>query len=763
MSNLREAALGYAGGGIAIFPVHGIVDGRCTCGKHPCGPDNRSAGKHPITSDGFKSATTDRDQVERWWTLHPNANIGTSTFDVLDVDEYKDGASETFARLRPLIAKTTPTTTTGGGGSQFFFKPGTLTHGNLGLGIDSRYAEANYVILPPSRHRSGSSYAWKLTLTKGRLDAAPDFPLSESATGDADDLKDRVRDGEIVETGRNKAAFRFACAIARWSDDEELILEQTQRWVERYCRDPHEVDVPKQVRGALKLSTAESLSTVSAPSVDKVDSQTTGRIAAPLSGKVVQQADVDTIRQPPALACEDDIFVRFRQDIRRAGLAGEERPAQIIYLCLTSRVLPWGRASNRPVSAIGKGTSSAGKSYTQGTVMKFFPPSAYFDLGSMSKRYLLYAEESLEHRFIVVPEWAIIADDDEIVAALRTLLSEGRLIHGTVDSEGNRRVARRIEKSGPTGLLMTTTAPVTDGELETRCLSFMLDDSREQTGRIFRIVAELEEGEVAPVDLKPWHALQDWLVAHGENRVVIPYVGTLADLMPTVATRLRRDFVSVLSLVRAHAVLHQQTRERDGHGQIIATIADYAAVHALLDDLVAEAVEASVSAAVRETVNAVRDLLDENELAEHVSVKKIAGRLTVGRAATYNRVRAALAAGYLVNVAKEGERGLKIALGEELPAGGEFLPSPDAVVQACPDAEGRQILGSTEHVPEELSSRLPRPVDVQEIPTNGRPLVGDDGYLEYMFEALKNELITEDEWHHADKAHRFIVASRKVA
>jgi hypothetical protein len=95
MSAVREAALNYGDGGIAIFPVHGIVDGRCTCGKDPCGPDNRSAGKHPIFTGSFHEASTDREQIERWWAAHPNANIGTSAFDVVDVDHYKDGAKET--------------------------------------------------------------------------------------------------------------------------------------------------------------------------------------------------------------------------------------------------------------------------------------------------------------------------------------------------------------------------------------------------------------------------------------------------------------------------------------------------------------------------------------------------------------------------------------------------------------------------------------------------------------------------------------------
>ena len=614
------------------------------------------------------------------------------------------------------------------------------------------------MILPPSGHRSGARYSWKLTLTKGRLAPAPDFPLSENAGGEDDDLKDRVRDGELIETGRNKAAFRFACSVARWSDDQELILEQTQAWVDRYCRDPHEVDTAKQVRGALKLSKTESLAKVTQVASDDPDTRSTSRITAPVSGKVVRNGQPDTTGQPPALARDPDILKRLRADLRLAGLAGEERPAQIIYLCLTSRLLPWGRASNRPVSAIGKGTSSAGKSYTQGKVMRFFPPSAYFDLGSMSKRYLLYTEEGLEHRFVIVPEWALIADDDEIIAALRTLLSEGRLVHGTVDTEGNRRVARRIEKEGPTGLLMTTTAPLTDPELETRCLSFMLDDSREQTGRIYSIVADLEEGEFSPVHYESWHDLQEWLALSGENRVVIPYVRELAKLMPTVATRLRRDFVSVLCLVRAHAVLHQATRERDDRGQIIATIADYAAAHALLDDLVAEAVDASVSAATRDTVESVRELVTDD--VPFTSVKKIADSLAVGRSATYDRVRRVLTAGFLVNVSKENERGLRIALGAELPAGGQFLPDPAEVVRSRPDGATGQLSGSTIGVSDELSGRPGRPVTPPEA-RNGQPGLGDDGYAARLAEAFRRELITQREAEQALAAHELVRSQRR--
>ena len=95
----------------------------------------------------------------------------------------------------------------------------------------------------------------------------------------------------------------------------------------------------------------------------------------------------------------------------------------------------------------------------------------------MSRRFLFYDEESLAHRFLIVPEWATIAADEELVAMLRVLLSEGRIVHGTVDVDGRTRSARRIEKDGPMGLIVTTTATAVDPEMETRCLSLLTDDS----------------------------------------------------------------------------------------------------------------------------------------------------------------------------------------------------------------------------------------------------------------------------------------------
>jgi hypothetical protein len=167
-------------------------------------------------------------------------------------------------------------------------------------------------------------------------------------------------------------------------------------------------------------------------------------------------------------------------------------------------------------------------------------------------------------------------------------------------SEGMK--PRLIEREGPTGLIVTTTAVKLHPENETRLLSLTVTDTQDQTRAVMAALAE--EASEAGANFEPWHALQVWLEG-AEHRVLIPYAKILADLIPPVAVRLRRDFGALLNLIRAHALLHQATRDRDAQGRIIAAIEeDYAAVRELVADLVSEGIEVTVPKTVRETVEA---------------------------------------------------------------------------------------------------------------------------------------------------------------
>jgi CRP-like cAMP-binding protein len=368
------------------------------------------------------------------------------------------------------------------------------------------------------------------------------------------------------------------------------------------------------------------------------------------------------------LAQEPDILGRFAEELARSGVAGESRIAKLLYLAVTSRLL------QRPVSIALKGPSSGGKSHVVERVLSFVPESAYYALTAMSERTLAYSEEPIKHRFLVIYEAAGISGEFATYL-MRSLLSEGCVRYETVEKTSEGIKPRLIEREGPTGLIVTTTAVKLHPENETRLLSLTVTDTQDQTRAVMAALAE-EAGEAGP-NVEPWHALQVWLEG-AEHRVFIPYAKILADLIPPVAVRLRRDFGALLNLIRAHAVLHQATRERDGEGRIVATIEDYAAVRELVVDLVGESVEATVPKTVRETVEAVRRLR-EGSNGEPVTVAELARKLELDRSTVSRRARSAKDRGYLSDLEDNSRKPSRLIPGDDLPDDLRILPSLEGV------------------------------------------------------------------------------------
>lgn len=168
---MLQSALAYASFGWAVFPVHSIRSGRCTCGKSDCG----SPGKHPLTRHGFRDASTDPATVADWWRKHPWANIAIATGEVsgrlmvIDLDskpeEGIDG-EETWRNLAKDIPATVEVLTGGGGRHLYFAYPDDIDlksgTGVLGPGVDLR-ADGGYVLAPPSLHASGRRYEWEVS------------------------------------------------------------------------------------------------------------------------------------------------------------------------------------------------------------------------------------------------------------------------------------------------------------------------------------------------------------------------------------------------------------------------------------------------------------------------------------------------------------------------------------------------------------------------------------------------------------------------
>lgn len=157
MPSVSEAVQ-YVEAGFAIFPVWGMIDGKCQCGDKACD----RPGKHPITNRGVMDATTNVRQIRVWWGRHEGANIGLATGElsgviVLDVD-----GPEGLQSLADKQMVSTPAVATGKGVHHYFRHPGFPVKNSvrtLGKGLDVR-GDGGYVIAPPSVHASGNVYTW---------------------------------------------------------------------------------------------------------------------------------------------------------------------------------------------------------------------------------------------------------------------------------------------------------------------------------------------------------------------------------------------------------------------------------------------------------------------------------------------------------------------------------------------------------------------------------------------------------------------------
>ncbi len=156
-----NAALNYARRGFPVIPLYSIdTNGNCTCGK-VC----HSPGKHPMSRNGLKDASTNPAQIKIWFN-NTIANIGILTGSqsqllVIDLDCYRGiSLADFYAQFTDL--ETTLTVQSGGGYHLYLKHPGIeiTNRTNILPGVDIR-ADGGYIVAPPSKHHSGKLYRWE--------------------------------------------------------------------------------------------------------------------------------------------------------------------------------------------------------------------------------------------------------------------------------------------------------------------------------------------------------------------------------------------------------------------------------------------------------------------------------------------------------------------------------------------------------------------------------------------------------------------------
>jgi hypothetical protein len=189
---MLRAALLYAAMGFCVFP---------------CEP----RGKEPRTRHGCKDATRDPDQIRKWWTRWPDANVAVATGAnsgvlVLDIDP-RHGGDDSFTTLEASFGKLpeTPTVLTGGGGLHIYLRCPSVeipnSAGRVGPGIDVRRGGGN-VIAPPSVHQSGNLYHWEVS---SHID---ELTIADAPQGLLDLILASARDGNSARGFEPPAEFK---------------------------------------------------------------------------------------------------------------------------------------------------------------------------------------------------------------------------------------------------------------------------------------------------------------------------------------------------------------------------------------------------------------------------------------------------------------------------------------------------------------------------------------------------------------------------
>jgi hypothetical protein len=202
---MLEAALRYADLGYPVFPCLGDA-------------------KEPKTGHGFLDASIDPEEIERWWSDAPYANLAIATAGLAVIDI--DGNDNTWLSSEPdklLQLAAAPTALTPHDGRHHVFRQPAgrawrCTNGRLAPKVDTR-ADGGYLLVAPSRVGRGR-YRWlegqELDVSADRLPEPPDWlvaDLDRLGDGTAEDWA--IAGNVIPLHHRNTTLARLAGSMRR--------------------------------------------------------------------------------------------------------------------------------------------------------------------------------------------------------------------------------------------------------------------------------------------------------------------------------------------------------------------------------------------------------------------------------------------------------------------------------------------------------------------------------------------------------------------
>ena len=301
---------------------------------------------------------------------------------------------------------------------------------------------------------------------------------------------------------------------------------------------------------------------------DEILRRDLGRVLLKL--EALQQAQIEKALEKPkdqiemtteeraaamALLCSPNLIERVLADFVKCGVTGEEINKQVGYLAVVSRFL------DTPLAVIVQSSSAAGKSSLMEAVLAFMPEEQRVQYSAMTGQSLFYmGETDLKNKILAIMEEEGV---QRAAYALKLLQSEGVLTIASTgkDPESGRLVTHQYRVEGPVMIFLTTTAIDVDEELLNRCIILTVDEDRKQTQAIHRMQ---RESQTLGGLLRKLDRLEVLKVHRNAQRLLKPLlvVNEVAPELtfPDGVTRMRRDHMKYLTLIRTIALLHQYQR-----------------------------------------------------------------------------------------------------------------------------------------------------------------------------------------------------------
>jgi len=364
-----------------------------------------------------------------------------------------------------------------------------------------------------------------------------------------------------------------------------------------------------------------------------------------------------------AWLCRPDLIDAILDAVRQVHAGDDDN--------VVALMLAWASLRfDDPVSVLIQGPPSTGKSHLLETLKSLWPPESYVFRTSLSPKALAYTDESLSHRAIVLAEAVSLVAQDEAAYLIRTLLTEGRVIHETVEKTSKGLRAVKLEQEGPTALFATTTRWRIEDQLKSRV---WVIESKSDSNYLNAALDAIAFGDVEVPDADAIRSALAWLYRHGTPNVRIPEWMRKAtrSLFPGRRPTELRILKRLLASIRASAFLHQLQRPRDADGAVLATPDDYRVARRALAAAF-EAATGDLTKRQREALETVRSL----QGTEGAALAEIAKAMDITRQSAHDLLKPLVQRGFLIQ--DPLTKRYRVA---ETPKGGinlpEMLPIPD--------------------------------------------------------------------------------------